>query len=312
VAEPKCILVVIDPTTEEQPALARAGWLAKCLGARLELFICAYDQYLSGERFFDSAGLEKARGALIAEYLQRLTRLAEQSCAEGIPASVDVRWDHPLDHGIVRKTTEAQPIMVVKDTHYHPALERALFSNTDWNLIRSCPVPLCLVKPRELAKVPIVIAAVDPTHEHDKPAALDHAILALAEELTTAVKGNLHVLHAFDPAPAIAGAADTMATPIAVPVRELTEALEIRHRTAVADLLADHPVDKDKVHIHQGVPQALLTTLAAQLDGDMVIMGAVARTGLRRVFLGSTAERVLDRLPCDLVVVKADGFEVPG
>ena len=42
-----------------------------------------------------------------------------------------------------------------------------------------------------------------------------------------------------------------------------------------------------------------------------VVMGAIARSGLKRLFIGSTAERVLDRLPCDLVIIKPLDFEVP-
>ena len=44
---------------------------------------------------------------------------------------------------------------------------------------------------------------------------------------------------------------------------------------------------------------------------DFVVMGAVARRGIKRLFIGSTAERVLDRLPCDLVIIKPLDFEPP-
>jgi universal stress protein E len=40
-------------------------------------------------------------------------------------------------------------------------------------------------------------------------------------------------------------------------------------------------------------------------------MGAVSRSGLRKLFLGSTAEQLLDRLPCDVLVVKPAGFRTP-
>jgi universal stress protein E len=33
-------------------------------------------------------------------------------------------------------------------------------------------------------------------------------------------------------------------------------------------------------------------------------MGALSRGALERIFVGSTAERALDRIPCDLLVVK--------
>jgi universal stress protein E len=37
-------------------------------------------------------------------------------------------------------------------------------------------------------------------------------------------------------------------------------------------------------------------------------MGAVSRRGLDRLLIGSTAERTLDRLNCDVLVVKPRGF----
>ena len=41
------------------------------------------------------------------------------------------------------------------------------------------------------------------------------------------------------------------------------------------------------------------------------VMRAIARRGLGRPYIGSTAERVLDKLPCDLVIIKPATFEVP-
>ncbi len=55
------ILAVIDPTTADQPGVSRASWLAKETGAELELLVCYYNEYLSGDRLFDSPSLEKAR-----------------------------------------------------------------------------------------------------------------------------------------------------------------------------------------------------------------------------------------------------------
>ena len=39
---------------------------------------------------------------------------------------------------------------------------------------------------------------------------------------------------------------------------------------------------------------------------SIVVMGALARWGLKRAVLGSTAERLLDHLPCDVLVVRSD------
>ncbi len=305
-AESRRILVIVDPTSDTQPAVERAVWLAERLGATVELFICDYEQHLAGQRFYNSDSLQAARETLIDGHLRRLTELARSIETQGVALSVDARWDHPLDEGIDRKVLEVKPYLVVKDTHYHSAIKRSIFSNTDWNLIQNCPAPLLLVKPRAITGKPCVMAAVDPVHEHDKPAELDHQILSRAEELCLAAEGQLHVFHAFDPAPAIAAATTTMMTPISAPVSEVTEELKRRHQLALDDLLEEHPLKTFELHVHQGSAQKLLIALAVHIKADFVVMGAVSRSGLKHFFIGSTAERVLDHLPCDLLIVKAD------
>jgi universal stress protein E len=39
-----------------------------------------------------------------------------------------------------------------------------------------------------------------------------------------------------------------------------------------------------------------------------VVLGAISRRGLKRVFIGSTAEDVLEKLPCDALIVKTPNF----
>jgi universal stress protein E len=40
-------------------------------------------------------------------------------------------------------------------------------------------------------------------------------------------------------------------------------------------------------------------------------MGAVSRNRWKRLFIGATAERTLEHLPCDLLIVKPDWFQTP-
>jgi universal stress protein E len=304
--EAKRILIVIDPTSEKQPALERAVWIGKRLNATLELFICDYDQYLAGERFFDSASLAKARQSVVDNHVRALKRFAKDLSEQGLSVAVDARWDHPLHEAVVRKAQESKADIVVKDTHYHPVLRRSIFSNTDWNLIRACPTPLWLVKPRAVADEPQIVAAVDPLHEHDKPAQLDHRIVAAAKEITGAVGGQLHVFHGYDIAPALAVSADSITMPISMPVRELADSLKKTHSEAVYALTDEHGVERRDVHVHEGPTRQLLITLTEQLHADLVVMGAVSRGALQRLFLGSTAEQVLDMLTCDVLIIKPE------
>ena len=296
------ILVVVDPTADTQPAVERAAGIAARAGARLELFICEYDQFVAPD--------DKAKQSLIANEEARLRRMAEPLTARGLQVATDVRWDRPLDEGVIRKVADAAPTLVVKDTHHHSLPKRTLFSNTDWELIRRCPAPLLLVKDRAIREQPRIVAAVGPLRGHDQPDELDRRILAVAETLCAGLGGQLHAVHVLDPAPAAASMA-VVAAPeapgaIIPPHQEALEDLERRHRDAFARLLSGTSVAPRHAHVARGAAADELLAAARELDADFVVMGAVSRNRLKRVLIGHTAERVLDRLTCDLVVVKLD------
>jgi universal stress protein E len=307
-SEPKHILAVVDPTAASQPAIERAALLAKRLRARLELFICDYDPVLVSSAL-DVKPLAKARASLLEKHVRRLRDRAKALAAVDLEIDVDARWDSPLADSIVRKAIESRADIVVKDTHYHPVLKRSVFSNTDWNLIRDCPALLWLVKPHAIAQKPCFVAAVDPLHERAKPAALDERIIATAKQLCNPLNGELHVFHAFDVTPMLAASMDGMSMPLALPVRELTDSMRGQHTGAVHELTDAHGVRRDHVHIREGGTREAVLALTEELRADVVVMGAVSRRGLKRLFLGNTAEDVLDKLPCDLVIVKPVGFE---
>ncbi|HEY3519078.1 MAG TPA: universal stress protein [Gammaproteobacteria bacterium] len=305
--EPKRILAVVDPTAASQPAVERAAALAKNTRARLELFICDYDPQLVDSAPSDHRGLAAMRSVFVENRWHRLREIAKTLVALDAPIELDVRWDSPLADGIVRKALESSADIVFKDTHYHPRLKRSVFSNTDWNLIRDCPTLLWLAKPRAIAAKPRLIAAVDPLHERAKPTELDDRIIAATKQVCYPLNGELHVVHAFDVTPALATPMDPMATP--PPIREITDSMRARHTEAVHELTDAHGIPRDCVHVHAGSTRAVVVELTEKLRADVVVMGGISRRGLKRLFLGNTAEETLDELSCDLLIVKPAGFE---
>ncbi len=297
----KTILVVVDPLTEdEQPVLQRAAWLAEKTGAALELFACDYDADIDAGRittvWIPEAG---AREQLLLRHRRHLETFASALRGRGLKVTVAVAWDYPLDEAIVKHVVARRPWLVAKDTHHHTLLQRTLLSNTDWNLIRDCPVPLLLVKQREIGAVPTVLAAVDPVHEHDKPARLDDAIYEFGRELCEKIGGTLHLVHAVE-------------MPLGVELPPNVHALvAAEHRQALESFLVDHPVPGPNVHVLEGLAHQCLKNAAESQKADVLVMGAVVRRGIKKVLIGSTAARVLDRLPCDLVIIKPATFVLP-
>ncbi len=305
------IMCVIDPTVDEQHAMSRAASVAGVLGAELELFVCYYNEYLSGDRLFDSPSLEKARKEVIGGHEKNLEKLAESLRARGLVVTTCAVWDHPLYEGVVRYAAATGADLVFKDTHEHSAVSRALLTNTDWHLIRSCAAPLWLVKPKSNAKKPVFIAAIDPMNEHDKPAALDDEILVLSKLLADKCKGTVRAFHSYDPRIAVATATANAYIPVSLPFDEIEKQMREQHEKRFREIIAFHGIADDNAHLVAGLAHEELPALADELDAAVVVMGAVSRNRWKRLFIGATAERTLDHLPCDLLIVKPDWFRSP-
>lgn len=293
--KPRHILVVIDPTATQHPALERARCLALAFHARIELFVCHVTPPTGGQRIDEL----------------RLQTLANGLREQGIETSTDEASDATIHGGILRKVLRSQPSLVVKDTHPHSLLRRSVLANTDWQLIRLCPVPLLFVRPGEWQEPPRVAAAVDIALPGEKPAALDHLLLAAAESFTLASHGLLHAAHAYLPVSGIAAIATTVAVPMAAgldPAQIVADNVAFA-RERFDELLTTHPVPRERRHLLLGRPGEALVEFVRDSGIDLLVMGAFARGWIYNVLVGSTTERILDLLPCDVLVMKPAGFE---
>lgn len=309
------ILIVLDPhlepTPNAQPAIAKGLELAKALGAELHLTLTQYDQHLVGSRMGKPQDTEAAREQFIETWQAWLDRIVASLNSDGCKVvSTDLAWDHPWHDGIIRQVLRLDPDLVIKDVHHHPRWGKALFTNTDWHLVRECPKALMMLKHGNWHSPARVMAAVDPLHERDKPAALDRQILDCAIDLTKSIGGDLHVFHSYVPSinliPVEAGG-----IPMDLPYEQNLDAVVKTHRDALDALVADLDIVPDNVHLEPGQPADALLAKIEDDRVDLVVMGAVARGALKRLFLGSTAERVFGELTCDLLIVKPADFVCP-
>ena len=297
------ILVVVDPEAAEHPAVTRSYWLARQLGASIELFSCRPGV---GPNAFGG------REALIRQDLERLETLARAADGVAVRVTFDARCDDALEETIVRKAIASDALLVAKSTQVHSAAKKSPFTNADLGLIRTCPVPLLLAKSQSTTPSCHVLAAIDPIHEHDEPADLDVAILAFARRLSSACHGELHVVHTFDPTAAMATSINVMSPlPPESPqiLDHVVKAVEAEHRVALSNLLDKVALGDYELHVARGNVRELLPRVAERVHAGFAVLGAVARGPIARLFLGSTAEQMLDLLPCDLVVVKPEDFK---
>jgi universal stress protein E len=304
----KRILVAVRDLDEIGALPAKAAALA-APGARMELF-----HALSGPVSLPVDGSRRATVSLrqgmqrIADHATgRLQRVAAARPLRGRKVSVHVTWDFPAADAIVRRALAIRADLIVAGVQPRRFAGRLLLVNTDWELIRESPCALLLTHPVGRYGRGAIVAAVDPFHVNDKPARLDGRLLAAARNAAGALGGAVHVFHAYPPLAALVAAASIQAIPIFVPDESEAEYAR-RIRRKVDALVRRAGIPETRRHVEPGDVAARLAALVRRTRADLVVMGALSRSGLKRAFIGNTAERVVDRLPSDLLVVKPASF----
>jgi len=298
----RILLAIKDPQARSHAALAKTAQLARALGAEVRLFHGIADPI-----YIDAAGamaqvypdFERDRRDW---YLNHLEQLAKRLRRRGIKTSTAVTWDFPVCETIVREAARFEADLIVAECH--PTAHHApwLLRFTDWELLRLSPVPVLLVKSHRAYHHPKILAALDPTHAFAKPADLDGEILRYAAVTADALHGVLHAVHAYEPA--------TPAMQKARASRKSTQASNVawRARSALQDTVRWNAIPDSRRHLVPLHPVEAIEATARKIGSGIVVMGAISRSGLSRLLVGNTAERVLDQLRCDVLVVKPRNF----
>jgi len=283
-------------------AIRKGAQLAEKWGADLELFH-ALAAPLSLE-VLNVGALEetKADGRRIS--LAYLERLAVPLRRIGLKVSTAVAWDYPPFEAIIRRALAVKADLIVTQSPERHRLA-GLLGYTDWELLRLSPMPVLLIKTPRLYRHPTVLAAVDPTHPNAKSGALDRQILDQAAQFSRVLKGSLRAVHAYFPEPRLP--APGLRLNNIIPAAALKAAQREAGR-AFAAALPKNVVKPSCQHVAAGSPSEVIAQIAHMTHSAIVVLGAVSRSGLRRLFIGNTAEKVLDDLRCDVLIVKPAKF----
>jgi universal stress protein E len=300
----RILVAVKDPWARSLPAVRKAAQLAHATGAALELFHgisdAIYIDALSpakGTAAFESAARER--------YVKKLEAVAASLRRSGLKVRTSAAWDYPIHEAIMRRAQVIEADLIVAERHATRHVAPWLLRFTDWELLRLSAIPVLLVKNARPYRRPVILAAVDPAHAFAKPSGLDEQIMRLARAMKAALHGQLHAVHAFAP----------LAVSYLGTRQDAAGAFEQVEKHARAEaaagfrrMLRGTRIPPARRHLVPSHAIDAIRAVARAIDSAIVVMGAVSRSGLKRAFIGNTAERILDQLTCDVLVVKAPRF----
>jgi universal stress protein E len=302
----KVLIAVKNPDARRQPGIEKALQIARHLGATVELFHAISTPVLMDLQPLSGNSLADLRREALELRGRRLEKWVARAHHLGVKATALVEWDFPPHEAIVRRCIRARADLVIAECHKGHRVAPWLIHLTDWELLRASPVPVLLLKNGRPWRKRTFLAAVDPSHAHAKPTRLDALILEQGRQLTRKGGGTLHVMHANFPS--LFGL--TLGDPgIDAATLEATfEQQKELDRKAFTAFAGTARIPRARRHLVAADPVTAIPRVARRVGADVVVMGAVSRSGLKRMLIGNTAERVLATLPCDVLVVKPAHF----
>jgi len=300
------ILVAINALdAKSHPSVLKAAQIARACGAQIELYhgldtpVYA-DLYAGGD-----LGMPDLQRSIQQRALHQLENIADRLRRHSLKVNVCAQWDYPAFEAIVRRAMRIKADLIVSSVHAGRHRLPSLMRLTDWELVRLSPIPVLIVKNAHPYRRPAILSAVDPAHAFSKPLQLDRRILRTGRMLSESLRGTLHAVHAYARVPG--GALPEMGITPSL-IEDITRQAERDARVRLDRALRATRIARSRRYLVARDPVNGIVEAARRSRSAIVVMGAISRSGFRRLLIGNTAERILDELSCDVLVVKSSKF----
>ena len=258
--------------------------------------------------------LSRGGGKVIHDLVQEAKKHGVEAQGKLVPGQ---GW-----HEIIRQVIRDKHDLVVVGTRDLTKLGHILFGNTSVKLIRRCPCPVLVTKPLTFASGVLGANVRRGAHTHSSPLNIlvatdmqppsDEA-LRLGIGLANQMNAHLDILHVVE--------------------YKLDEVCNIglpdSKQAAYRRSVRDHAQELLYAQLAKTEYKALGARLEVHLAGDvnlpdvaiqhfiaahkihLLVMGTIAKGGIRGIMIGNTAERLLPQVNCSVLAVKPPDFVCP-
>jgi universal stress protein E len=305
------VLFVSEGNPAEQVALLHLAQDLHAAGGKLTLVDVVQDVPAGHAAIPVRGGLERLQKAIVKERLAALQQQVQelQQQLPGLKARCLVREGNDCIE-VIRQAVKGKHDLVAKAATNSSRVEGLLFGTLDMALLRKCPVPVLILKGRKKIRHRRVLAAVQLVHDAPEREQLDRQVVELAASVARASEGQLDLLHAWflhfekvlrsDAVNQEFGTVDTM-----------LQELRANAKASLATIAADYADLDPALHLIKGRPQEVIPRFVRNHRIQLVVMGTVGRTGIAGLFIGNTAEKILQNLSCSVLAIKPAGFRSP-
>ncbi|GAB3271485.1 universal stress protein [Parahaliea aestuarii] len=285
------ILIVAD-NRKRCAATTRGLELARRLGCKVEVVAFVWTSLKALE--LSAAERAECKQRLLNEREREMEERLAKLRSDGIKVSLKIIWEKDLVSWVKRRVAGGKYRMVVKSGRRTESLTH---TPSDWQLLRECPAPVLIVAEEKWGQTEPVLAAIDlGTRSKDK-LRLNRQVIEQASAVAGALDAGLKLICAVE-VPRLLAELDML--------EPATYAKELKQSMApeINSLAAEFGLSRSDFVIKRGPVAKVITSEAARVRAQLVVMGTVGRRGVKARLLGNTAESVLELLRTDVLAIK--------
>lgn len=293
-------LVGTELTEPNQQAVETALDMARRTGARVT-FLAALDLSAHTLHLVEQETTEQNVLTLARE---QLSKLAAEASRQGIEAQSHVAIGKPSVE-LIRQVLRDQHDLLIVGSRNLSGLRRVVIGSTGTKLLRKCPCPVWITKPRTEPRIQRILVATDLTH-------VGESLIRWGGFLAEKEGAELRVVHALEYP--WTGAMRRIQLP-QEQVEAYQKAIRSEASSAMARLLACPEIQAlpqpPQVDLIEGVADAVILKEIHDHQIDLLVMATVGRSGIQGLLIGNTAERLLPEIQCSVLALKPEDFQSP-
>jgi nucleotide-binding universal stress UspA family protein len=160
-------------------------------------------------------------------------------------------------------------------------------------LMGKCPTPLLIVKDHNWEPGGHILSAIELFNDNPEHQMLTKKVLEESEHFIQLLKGECHTVDCY-----FGESVDVSFN--AIP----SEKNQDIHLSKMKQHCHDYHLPYENVHLSLELPENAISTLAAEIDSELVILGDCGHRGLFSKLSTHVSEEVLNKVNCDLLVLK--------
>ena len=231
---------------------------------------------------------------LLAEREEVLQERIDNNAKPGQKVRLKVVWEKDIARWVQQQCVGGKYAGVVKTGH---RTESLVHTSTDWQLLRECQAPVLLVSAKKWHRTKPVLVTLDLSSDSATKKKLNSKVLGFAKSLAQALGVELEIITAIE-IPTLLSDLD-LVDPGAYE-RDARAGMQAQ----IGKLAAAHDIPESAFFCKRGPVEKVITSRAAKVRAQIVVMGTVARTGVKARLLGNTAEKVLRHMKTDVLAIK--------